>query len=58
MQADLNLAKITASDFQLLNTQYAKRNMPNMILIAYPNKNLTNCNENFTWGKQESLIHS
>ena len=34
-QADLDLAKITASHFQVLNTQNANGNMPNMILIAY-----------------------
>ena len=30
--------------------------MPNMILIAYLNKNFTNCNENLAWGKQEPLF--
>ena len=29
-----------------------------MILIAYLNENLPNCNENLAWGKQEPLIHS
>ena len=46
MQQDLNLAKITASHFWVLNTQNANRNMPNMILIAYLNENFTNFNEN------------
>ena len=31
--------------------------MPNMILIAYLNENLMDCNENLAWGEQESLIH-
>ena len=37
MQADLNLEKITSSHFQVLNTQNANENMPNMIPIAYLN---------------------
>ena len=57
MQANSNLVKITASHFQVLNTQNANENMPNMIPIAYLNENFTNCNENFAWGKQEPLIH-
>ena len=40
MQADSNLGKITASHFWVLNTQNANENMPNMIPIAYLNKNL------------------
>ena len=31
--------------------------MPNMIPIAYLNKNFTDCNENFAWGRGELLIH-
>ena len=57
MQANSNLVKITASHFQVLNTQNANENMPNMIPIAYLNENFTNCNENLAWGKQEPLIH-
>ena len=37
MQAGSNLEKITASHFQVLNTQHANENMPNMIPIAYLN---------------------
>ena len=46
-QADSNLGKITASHFQVPNNQNANENMPNMIPIAYLNKNLMDCNENF-----------
>ena len=35
MQADLNLGKLTTSHFQVLITQNANGNMPNMIHIAY-----------------------
>ena len=56
-QADPNLAKITAPHFQVLNTQNANQNMPNMIAIAYLNENFINCNENLAWGKSEPLIH-
>ena len=56
-QADLNLVKITASHFWVLNTQNANENMPNMIPIAYLNKNFMDCNENLAWGKQEPLVH-
>ena len=52
-QANSNLAKITTSNFQVLNTQNANEKMPNMIFIAY----LKDCNENLAWGKQEPLIH-
>ena len=55
-QANSNLVKITTTCFWVLNTQNANRNMPNMILIAYLNENLPNCNENFAWGKQEPLV--
>ena len=51
MQADMNLVKITASHFQVLNTQNANQNMPNLILIAYLNENFTDCNQNLAWGK-------
>ena len=46
MQADLNLLKISALHFQVLNTLKVNLNMPERILIAYLNKNFTNCNEN------------
>ena len=51
MQADPNLVKITASHFQVLNTQNANGNMPNMILIAYLNENFSNFNETLGLGK-------
>ena len=57
-QADLNLGKLTASHFWVLNTQNANENMPNMFPIAYLNENLTYCNENLTWGNQELLVQS
>ena len=55
MQADSNLAKITASHFQVVNTQNANENMGNMIPIAYLNENFIDCNENVAWGKQEPI---
>ena len=58
VQADPNLAKTTISHFWVLNSQNGNRNMPNMILIAYLQEILTNCNENLAWGKSEPLIHS
>ena len=57
MQADLSLEKITASHFQVLNTQNANKNMPNMIPIAYFNENFMDCNENLAWFKPEPLVH-
>ena len=39
-QANTNLAKITASHFQVLNTENANKNTPNMIPIAYLNEKL------------------
>ena len=57
-QADLNLVKLTASHFWVLNNQNANENMPNMIPIAHLNGNLMDCNENLAWGEQEPLIHS
>ena len=51
MQAYSNLEKMTASHFQVLNTQNANENMPNMIPIVYLNKNFMDCNENLAWGK-------
>ena len=51
MQADSNLGKITASHFQVLNTQNANENMPGMFPIVYLNQNLRYCNENLAWGK-------
>ena len=50
-QADLNLGKLTASDFWVLNTQNANKNMPDMFPIAYLNENLRYCNQNSAWGK-------
>ena len=55
-QANPNLVKTTTSYFQVLNTQNANQNMPNMIPIACLNKNFTNSNENLGWGKQEPLV--
>ena len=54
MQADSNLMKLTASNFQVgvLNTQDVNENMPNMIPIANLNENLMDCNENLAWGEQ------
>ena len=34
-----NLGKLTASHFQVLNTQNANKNLPNMFLIVYLNEN-------------------
>ena len=56
-QANSKLGKITASHFQVLNTQNANENMLNMFLIAYLNENLRYCNENSAWGKQEPFVH-
>ena len=50
MQAEPTIGKITASDFQVLNTQNANGNMPERILIAYLNKNLPDGNENLGVG--------
>ena len=50
-QADSNLAKLTSSHFQVLNTQNANGSMPNMLPIAYLNENLRYCNKNLAWGK-------
>ena len=58
MQAILNLGKLTTSHIQVLNTQNANRNMPNIFPIAYLNQNLRYCNENLAWGKGEPLIQS
>ena len=57
MPADSNLRKLTDSHFQVLITQNANKNMPNMFLIVYLNKNLRYCNENLAWGKREPLAH-
>ena len=43
MQADLKLAKITTSHFQVLNTPNANGNRPNLILIASLTENFTDC---------------
>ena len=58
MQAKPNIVQMTASHFQVLNTQNVNKNMPNMILIAYLNENLPDCNENLAKGKQEAFIQS
>ena len=50
-QADLNLAKITATHFWVINTQNGNENIPNMIPIAYLNENFMDCNENLARGK-------
>ena len=57
MQPNSNFSKITASHSQVLNSQNANANMPNMIPIAYLNKNFMDCNDNLAWGKQEPLNH-
>ena len=57
MPADLNLTKLTASHFNVLITQNANENMPNMFSIVYINENLRYCNENLAWGKREPLVH-
>ena len=46
MQADLNLAIIAASHYQVQNTQNANGNMPERILNAYLNENFADCKEN------------
>ena len=51
MQAVLNLGKLSASYFWVLNTQNANENIPDMIPIAYLNENLMYCNENIAWAK-------
>ena len=38
-QANLNLAKLTIPYFQVLNTQNANKNMPDIFPIAYLNEN-------------------
>ena len=45
MQADFNLGKLSTSYFQVLNTQNANDNMPNMFPIAYLNENLMYSND-------------
>ena len=57
MPADLNLRKLTTSNVNVLITQNANENMPNMFPIVYLNENLRYCNENSAWGKHEPLIH-
>ena len=49
MQAKSNLGKLTASHFQVPNTQYENKNMPNMFPIAYLNDNLRYCNESLAF---------
>ena len=46
MQAKSNLLKLATSHFWVLNTQNAKKNMQNMLPIAYLKENLRYCNEN------------
>ena len=53
MTADSNLRRLTTSHFQVLITQNANENMPNMFLIVYLNENMRYCNENLARGKQE-----
>ena len=55
MQANLNLVKVTASHFWVLNTQKANLNMPNMIPLHISTRN---CNENLAWGTPEPLVQS
>ena len=43
-QADSNLERITTTHFWVLNAPNANKNMPNMIPIAYLNKNFMDCN--------------
>ena len=57
-QADSNLRKLTASHFQVLDTQNANKNMPSIFPIAYLNENERYCNENLAWCKQELLVQS
>ena len=57
MPANSNLRKLTASHFNVLSTQNANENMPNMFPIVYLNENLRYCNENLAWGKREPLVH-
>ena len=54
---DLNLRTLTASHFDVLITQNASENTPNMFPIVYLNANLRYGNENLAWGTQELLIH-
>ena len=49
--SQLKLREITTSHIWVLNTQNVNENMPNMIPIAYLNKNFMDCNENLAWGK-------
>ena len=51
MQADLNLGKLTASHFQVLDTQNENENMPILLPIVYLNENLIDCTENWAWGR-------
>ena len=56
MQANLNLEKITASHFWVLNIQTAIENMPNMIPIAYLNKTFNDCSENLWCGVNKNPL--
>ena len=51
MPADSNFRKLTASELNVLITQNANENVPNIFLILYLNENLRYCNEDLAWGK-------
>ena len=51
MAADSNLRKLTTSHCNVVITQNANENIPNMFPIAYLKENLRYCNENLAWGK-------
>ena len=55
MPAELYLIKLTTSHFSTLNMRIANRNMLKMILIAMPNENKADYNENFRICAEESL---
>ena len=57
MPASSNLRNLTTSRYIVLIPKNANEKMPNMFLIVYLNENLRYCNENWGWGKQETLIH-
>ena len=46
-QAELYISKLTASHFNVLNTEIANQNVLEMILIAMLNENTAVSNENF-----------
>ena len=55
MPAKLYLIKLTASHFSTQNTRIANQNMLKTILIAMPNENKADYNENFRICAEESL---